>query len=100
MTTWQHSAPFNQTNQTRQHNSLQVEDSPSDPLALLVEETLEFQAEYPQEVEEEVEEVEGAEEEVSLLRYQHNKQPQHKETSSSVIHRSFSQEIEPNQRRL
>ena len=88
--TWQRSVPFNQTNPTHQHNTLQVEGSPPDPSELLVEETLEFQVEYPQEVEEEVEgEVEEAEEEVSLLQYQHSKHLQHKETNLSEIHRLF-----------
>ena len=62
MTTWQHSAPSNQTNPTHQHNS-QVEDSPSDLPELRAEETLESQVEYPREVVEEVEEVEEEEEE-------------------------------------
>ena len=53
---WQHSVPSNQTNPTHQHNS-RVEDSPSDPLGLMAEETLESQAEYPQEMAEVVEEV-------------------------------------------
>ena len=55
MTTWQHSEPFNLTVQTHHNHSLD-EDSPSDLPGLLVEETLEFQGEYPQvEVEEGVE---------------------------------------------
>ena len=67
MTMWQHSAHSNQTTPIHQHNS-RVEDSPSDPLGLLVEETLESQAEYPQVVVEVVEEEEEeAEEEVSLV---------------------------------
>ena len=64
---WQRSAPSSQTTPTHQHN-LRVEGSPSDPLGLLVEETLEFQVEYPREVVEEVEEAaEEEEEEASLL---------------------------------
>ena len=102
MTMWQCSAPSNQTTPTHQHNS-QVEDSPSDPPELLVEETLEFQAEYPQEEAEEVEEVEEAageaEEEASLRPHQRNKQIPMGETNSSVIHRSYSQEIAHSRRR-
>ena len=81
---WQHSAPSNQINPTHQHNISWDGDSPSDPLALMEEETLESQAEYPQEEVEEVEEEaeEEAEEEVSLLQYQRNKQPPMEETNS------------------
>ena len=101
--TWQHSAPSNQTNLTHQHNTSQVKDSLSDPPKFLVEETLEFQVEYPQEVEEEVEvevEVKEAEEEVSLLQYWHNKQPPMQETNLSAIRHLPSQEIVQNRRRL
>ena len=94
---WQRSAPSNQTTPTHQHNS-RVEDSPSDPLGLLVEETLESQAEYPQEVVEEVEEVE-AEEEVFLLQYQHSKQLPMEEINLLATHHSYSQEIAQNQKR-
>ena len=90
---WQRSAPSNQTTPTPQHNSW-VEDSPSDLPGLLVEETLEYQVEYPQEVAEEVEEeVEvEAEEGVSLLQHQRNKQPPTEETNSSATRRSYSPE--------
>jgi hypothetical protein len=74
MTTWQHSAPSNQTTPTHQHNS-QVEDSPSDLPELWAEETLELQEEYPRGEVEEVEEEEAAEEaaeEASLLQYRRN----------------------------
>ena len=100
MTTWQHSAPSNQTNPTHQHNS-RVEDSPSDPLEFLVEETLEYQEEYPQEVAEEVEEEEAeeAEEEASLLPYQHHKQLPMEETNLLATHCSYSQGIAQNQKR-
>ena len=100
MMTWQRSAPSNQTTLTHRHNS-QVEDSPSDLPELLVEETLEFQAEYPQEVVEEVEEVEEVAEvveEESLPQYQHSRQPPMGETSLLAIHHSYSQEIAPNPR--
>ena len=101
MTTWQRFAPSNQTILTHQHNS-QVEDSPSDPPGLLLEETLEFQVEYPQEEAEEVEEVEeaeeAAEEEVSLRPHQRNKQTPMGETNSSAIRRSYLQEIAHSQR--
>ena len=104
---WQRSAPSNQTTPTHQHNS-QVEDSPSDPPELLVEETLESQAEYPREMVEEVEEAEEVEvaeaveeeEAVFPLQPQHNKELPMGETNSSVIHRLYSQEIEGNQRHL
>ena len=104
MTMWQCSAPSNQTTPTHQHNS-QVEDSPSNLPELLVEETLESQAEYPREMVEEVEEaeeVEVAEEEEAVfpLQPQHNKELPMGETNSSVIHRLYSQEIEGNQRHL
>ena len=99
---WQPSVPSNQTTPTHQHN-LWVEDSPSDPLELLVEETLEYQEEYPQEVaeemEEEAEEAEEAEEEASLQPHQHSKQLPMEETNSSAICRSHSQEIAHNLRR-
>ena len=101
MTTWQRSAPFNQITLTHQHNS-RVEDSPSDLLGLLVEETLESQAEYPQEAVEEVEEAveeEEAEEEVSLLQYQHNKQLPMEETNSLATRHLHSLEIAQNQKR-
>ena len=68
-----------------------------------MEETLDFQAEYPQGVAEEVEEVEEeveeAEEEVSLLQYPHNKQLLIQETNLLAIHCSYSQEIAQNQKR-
>ena len=100
MTTWQRSAPSNQITPIHQHNS-QVEHSPSDPLELLAEETLESQAEYPQEVVEEVEEAEEAEEEeVSLLPYPHNKQLPTEETNLLAIRHLYSQEIAPNQKNL
>ena len=92
MTTWQRSAPSNQTIPTHQHNS-RVEDSPSDPLGLLVEETLESQAEYPQEAVEEVEEAEEVEEGVSLPPYQHNKQLPMEEINLLAIRHLYSQEI-------
>ena len=98
---WQRSAPSNQTTLTPQHNS-RVEDSPSDSPGLLVEETLEFQAEYPREVVEEVEveEVEEVEEEeVSLLQYQRNKQLPMEETNSLAIRHSSLQESAQNQKR-
>ena len=72
MMTWPRSAPSNQTNPIHQHSRSWDMDSPSDLPSLLVEETLEFQAEYPQEEVEEVEE-EEAEEEVSLLQHPHNR---------------------------
>ena len=97
MTMWQRSAPSNETTPTHQHNS-RAEDSPSDPLGLLAEETLESQAEYPQEAVEEVEEVE-AEEEVSPLQYQHSKQLPMEEINSLATRHSYSQEIAQNQRR-
>ena len=56
MTMWQHSAPSNPTVQTHQHNHSLDADSLSDPPGFLVEETLDSQEEYPQEVAEEVEE--------------------------------------------
>ena len=99
MTMWPRFAPSNPTTPTHQHNS-PVEDSPSD-LPELPEETLEIQAEYPQEEAEEVEEVvevEEAEEEVSLLQYQHSKQLPMEETNSLAIRHSYSQEIAPNQK--
>ena len=69
MTTWPHSEPSNQTIPIHQHNHSRDAGSPSDPPILLVEETLDSQAEYPQEVVVEVEEVveEEVEEEGSLL---------------------------------
>ena len=99
---WQRSAPSNQTTPTHLHN-LQVEDSPSDLPALLEEETLESQEEYPQEAVEEVEEEEAAEEaaeeaEVSLLQYQHNKRLPLEEINSLAIRHSYSQGIVPNQK--
>ena len=97
MTMWQRSAPSNQTTPTPQRNS-RVEDSPSDLLELLEEETLEYQEEYPQEVVEEVEEEEEEEEEVSLLPHQPNKQLPMEETNSLAIHHSYSQGIAPNQK--
>ena len=96
---WQRSAPSNQTTPTHQHDS-QVEDSPSDLPELLMEETLEFQAEYPREVVEEVEEVVEVAEEESLPQYQPSKQLPMEETSSLVIHHSYSQGIAPNQKSL
>ena len=82
MMTWPHSAPSNQTVQTPLH-PLQDEDSPSDLLGLLEEETLEFQEEYPQEEAEEAED--------SLLQYLHNKLLT-QEINSSAIRRLHSQE--------
>ena len=73
-------------------------DSPSDPLELLAEETLEYQEEYPQEVEEVVVEEVVAEEEVSLLLYPHNKQLPTEEINSLAIRHSYSQEIAPSQK--
>ena len=69
MTTWPHSEPSNRTILIHQHDHSRDADSPSDPPILLVEETLDSQAEYPQEVAEEAEEVveEEVEEEGSLL---------------------------------
>ena len=99
MTTWQRSTPSNQITPTHQHNS-RVEDSPSDPLGLLAEETLESQAEYPQEAVEEVEEEEEAVGEVSLLPYQHNQQLPTEETNLLATHHLYSQETAPNQKRL
>ena len=102
MTTWPRSAPTNQTTPIHQHNS-RVEDSPSDPLGLLTEETPEYREEYPQEVAEEVEEAvveeEAEEEEVSLLSSQHNQQLPTEEINSLAIHHSYSQEIAQNRRR-
>ena len=96
---WQHSVPSNQTNPTHQHNTSWDVDSPSDPLASLEEETLEFQVEYPQEVAEEVEEeVEEEAEEAFPLQYQHNKRPPPEEINSSAIRHSYSQEIAQNRK--
>ena len=97
MTTWQRSAPSSQTTPTHQHN-LRVEGSPSDPLELPKEETLESQEEYPQEAAEEVEEV--AEEEVFLLQHQHHKQLPMGEINSLATRHLYSQEIAPNQKNL
>ena len=95
---WQRSAPSNQTTQTHQPN-LRVEDSPSDPLGLPEEETLECQEEYPQEVAEEVEEeVEEEAEEVSLLPYQRHRRLPMEETNSLAIRHLYLQEIAPNQK--
>ena len=95
---WRHSAPSNQTTPTHQHNS-RAEGSPSDLPGLLAEETLESQAEYPQEAVEEVEEEEvGAAEEDSLLQHQHNKQLPMGETNLSATHPSYSQEIVPSRK--
>ena len=94
---WRHSVPSNQTTPTHQHDS-RAEDSPSDLPGLLVEETLESQAEYPQEVVEEVEEEVEVAEEASLPRYQHSKQLRMEETNSLAIRHSYSQEIAPNQK--
>ena len=98
--TWLHSAPSNQTSPIHQHNSSQDEGSPSDLPGLLVEETLEFQEEYPREVAEEVEEVEEAVEEDSLPQHRPHKQLLIKETNSLAIHHLYSQEIAPNQKNL
>ena len=57
-----------------------------------MEETLDSQVEYPQEV------VEEAEEEVSLLQYPHNKQLLIQETNLLAIHHSYSQETARNQK--
>ena len=100
MTMWQRSAPSNQTTLTHQHTSW-VEDSPSNLPGLLEEETLECQAEYPQEVADEVEEEveeEEAEEEVSLLQHQHNKYLLMEETNSLAIRHSLSQETARNRK--
>ena len=66
-----------------------------------MEETLESQAEYPQEVAEEVEEEEEAEaeEEASLPQHRHHKQLPTEETNSLAIRHSYSQEIARNQKR-
>ena len=97
MTTWQRSAPSNLTTPTHQRNS-RVKDSPSKLTGLPVEETLEFQVEYPQEEEEVAEEgAEEEEEEACLRLYQHNKQPP-EETNSLAIRHSYSQEIAQNQK--
>ena len=77
--------PSNQIIQTPHNHSLD-KDSPSNPLELQEEETLESQEEYPQEV------AEVAEEEDSLLQYQHNKQPLIQETNSLAIRHLLSQE--------
>ena len=98
MTTWQRSAPSNQITPTHQRNS-RVEDSPSDPPELLVEEILEFQEEYPREVAEEVEEEEEAVEEVSLLLYHNNQQLPMEETNLLATRHLYSQETAPNQKR-
>ena len=99
MMMWQRSAPSNPTIQIHQTNLSLDKDSPSDPPGLQEEETLEFQEEYPQEVEEEEEEAEEeAEEEDFPLQYPHNKELLVQETNSSAIHRSFLQEIAPNQK--
>ena len=63
-----------------------------------MEETLESQVEYPQEVVEEVVVVE-VEEEVSLLQHPHHKQLLIKETNSLATRHSHSQEIAPNRKR-
>ena len=74
-------------------------DSPSDLTGLLVEETLEFQAEYPQEVAEEVEEAEEeAEEEVSLLQHPHHKQLPMQKTNLLAIRHSYLQVTVQNQK--
>ena len=99
MTTWQRSAPSSQTTPTHQHN-LRVEGSPSDPLELPEEKTLESQEEYPQEVAEEVEEEEVAEEEAFLLHYQYHKQLPMGEINSLATRHLYSQEIAPNQKNL
>ena len=97
--TWQRFAPSNQT--TLIHRNSQVEDSPSDPPGLLVEETLESQAEYPQEAEEEVvEEVVEEAAEASLRPDQHSNQLPMEETNSLETRPSYSQEIAPNQKHL
>ena len=62
-----------------------------------MEETLEFQEEYPQEMVEEVEEAE-AEEEAFLLQSQHNKPPPTEETNSLATHHSYSTGIVLNQK--
>ena len=87
---WQHSAPSNQITPTHQRNS-QVEDSPSDPPGLLVEETLESQEEYPREEAEEVEEEEEEAEEVFLQPYLPSKQLPMWEINSLAIRHSYSQ---------
>ena len=62
--------PSSLTVQTHQHNHSLDMDSLSNPPGFLEEETLEFQEEYPQEVAEEVEEVE-----ITLWQL-HHKEPQ------------------------
>ena len=89
MTTWQHSTPSNQTTPIHQHNS-RVEGSPSDPPGLPVEETLEYQEEYPRGVAEEVEE------EVSLPQYQRNQRIPMGGINSLAIRHSSLQEIAQN----
>ena len=97
MTMWPRSVPSNQITPTHQHNS-RGEDSPSDLPGLLVEETLEFQEEYPWEVVEEVEEEEEAVGEDSLPQHRPHKQPLIKGINLLAIHHSFSQEIEQSQK--
>ena len=66
-----------------------------------MEETLDFQEEYPQEaVEEVVEEAEeeGAAEEAFLLQHQPNQQVPMEETSSLATRHLYSMEIAPNQK--
>ena len=65
-----------------------------------MEETLEFQEEYPREVAEEVEEAEGeAAEEDFLPQHQDNKYLPMEETSLSATRHSYLPEIAQNQRR-
>ena len=89
--TWLRSEPSNQTTPIHQHNYSQDKDSPSDPPGLLVEETLDFQEEYPQEVAEEAEE--EAEEGGFTLQCPHNMQLLIQEISLSATRCSHSQEI-------
>ena len=96
--TWPRSALSNQTNQTHQHNHSRDMGSPSDLPGLLVEETLESQEEYPQEVVEEVAEEEEAVEEDSLRQHRPHKQLLIKEINSLATPHLFSQEIEQNQK--
>ena len=100
MMMWQRSAPSSWTIPTHQHSHLRDVDSPSDPPELLVEETLESQEEYPQEVAEEAEEAEEEEEEAFLLQYQCNMQLLIQETNLLATRRSCSQETAQNQKHL
>ena len=89
---WWLSAPSNPIAWTPQHNHSLGEDSLSDPPELLLEETLEFQKEYPWEEAEEVEEVTQEDLPQCL------KEWEGKETNSSETHHPSSQEIRQNQK--